>query len=73
MTKELLKYIRRHKYIYNYLRENSNEYIYLYRDNSYINTIKKKAKEKYKLRYTDKLDSISSKINMISTLIDVIK
>ena len=73
MTKELLTYIRRHEYIYNFLRDDSSHYKYLYNDNRYIEVIKKLAKEKYKLRYTDKLDNISSKLNMISSLIDVFK
>ncbi len=73
MNKELLKYIRSHEYIYNYLRYDSSHYKYLYQDNSYIKQIKKLAKEKYKLRYTDKLDNISNKIDLINTLIGVIK
>ena len=73
MTREILNYIRKHKYIYNYLRENSEEYIFLYRDNRYIKEIKRKAKERYKLRYIDKIDNISNKISIINTLIDVIK
>ena len=73
MNKNILKYIRGHKYIYDFLREDSSYYIYLYRDNNYIKKIKELAKEKYKLKYTDKLDRINEKISLISTLIDVIK
>lgn len=73
MSKELLNYIRSHDYIYNFLRDDSSHYIYLYRDNSYIKTIKRLAKEKYKLSYSDKLDRINDKINLINTLLDVFK
>ena len=60
MTRELLTYIRKHEYIYNFLRDDSSHYKYLYEDNRYIEVIKK-------------LDNISSKLNMISSLIDVFK
>ena len=73
MNRELLNYIRRHEYIYNFLRDDSSHYKYLYQDNNYIKTIKKLAKEKYKLRYIDRLEKISSKIELVNTLIDVIK
>ena len=73
MTKEILKYIRTHEYIYNFLRDDSSHYIYLYQDNNYIKVIKRLAKEKYKLRYIDKLQSIENKINQINTIIDVFK
>lgn len=73
MTKEILKYIRTHEYIYNFLRDDSSHYIYLYQDNNYIKVIKRLAKEKYKLRYIDKLQSIENKINQINTIIEVFK
>ncbi len=73
MTKEILKYIRTHEYIYNFLRDDSSHYIYLYKDNNYIKVIKRLAKEKYKLRYIDKLQSIENKINQINTIIEVFK
>ena len=73
MSKELLKYIRSHDYIYNFLREDSSHYIYLYKNNDYIKVLKKIAKERYKISYCDKLDRINDKINLINTLIDVFK
>lgn len=73
MSREILNYIRSHEYIYNFLREDSSHYIYLYRDNNYIKILKKLAKDKYKLNYKDKLERISNKINLINNLIDVFK
>ena len=73
MNRETLKIIRNNKYIYDFLREDSSHYQYLYKDNNYIKVIKNLAKEKYKLRYIDKLDNISNKINVISLLLDVFK
>ncbi len=65
-----INYIKSNPYIYNYLRENSFHYKELNRDGSYISKIEELAKEKYKLRFTDKLDRVSSYINLIFSLID---
>ncbi len=73
MNPRILNYIRNHKYIYDFLRDESSHYKYLYQNNDYLKEIKKLAKEKYKLRYRDKLDNISNKISIVNTLIDVIK
>ena len=73
MNRSILIYIRKHKYIYDFLRDDSSHYKYLYQDNNYIKEIKRLAKEKYRLRYTDKLDNISNRIKLVTTLIDVIK
>ena len=62
MNKELVNYIRNHDYIYYFLRDDSSYYKYLYHDNKNIKYIKRLAKEKYKLRFTDKLEDISNKI-----------
>ena len=73
MNEELVKYIRKHDYIYYFLRDDSSYYKYLYYDNKNIKYIKKLAKEKYKLRFIDKLEKISSGIEQINTIIDVLK
>ena len=73
MNRELVNYIRSHDYIYNFLRDDSSYYRYLYMDNRNIKFIKKLAKEKYGLRYIDKINNLSDKLNLMSTLIDVIK
>ena len=52
MTRELLTYIRKHEYIYNFLRDDSSHYKYLYEDNRYIEVIKKLAKENLKRKRT---------------------
>ena len=45
----------------------------MYHDNKNIKYIKRLAKEKYKLRFTDKLEDISNKIEQLNTIIDVLK
>ena len=44
MNKELLKKIRSNPIIYSYLREESDEYIKLLKDESYLTEIEEKAK-----------------------------
>ena len=73
MDKDTLEIIRNNKYIYNYLREESNNYKYLYRDKSYIKKIDEKAKTKYKLRKIDKIERLSNSLDTIKTFIDVLK
>jgi len=70
MSQEILKYIREHPYIYQYLREDSKEYQYLFQDNNYIYELEKKAKEKYKIRFIDKLDKLGNTFQMIQTFLD---
>lgn len=73
MNEQTLKYIRKHDYIYWYLREDSTHYMYLYQDNKYVYTLKKIAKEHYKLRYTDKMERLSNKMDILNAFIDVFK
>ena len=46
--------------IYNYLRDDSSHYKYLYRNLSYLKTIENLAKEKYKVRSIDKLERLKN-------------
>lgn len=72
MSEETLYIIRHNPHIYNFLREESYHYTYLYRDNNYIKTIDRLAKEKYKLTLSDKIERIKDKINLINTFLSVI-
>ncbi len=56
-----------------YLRENSYQYRYLYRDSSYLKKIHNLAKEYYQERTIDKLERLGNKLQMIQTFIDVMK
>ncbi len=68
-----INYIKSSPHVYNFLRENSSWYKVLNRDPSSIKRIEELAKEKYKLRLTDRLEKISSNINLISSFMDVLK
>lgn len=59
--------------LYQYLRENSYWYKYLYRDPNSIIRMENEMKEKYKLRISDKVNHLSKRIDTISTLLDVFK
>jgi len=72
MSEELIYIIKNNEIINRFLKEESYHYKYLYRDNNYIKTIEKLAKEKYKLTLTDKISNISNTINLINTFMSVI-
>ena len=73
MDIDTLNIIRNNKLIYKFLREESYHYKYLYRDKDYIKKLDKLSKEKYKERTIDKIEKLSNNINLISTIIDVLK
>ena len=72
MKEETIYIIKNNPIIYNYLREESNHYKYLYRDDKYLKEIEKKAKEKYQLRVEDKLERLKDNIELINTFMSVI-
>ena len=72
MDKETLEIIRNNKCIYDYLREESINYKYLYRDKNYIKKIDEKAKTKYKIRKIDKIERLSNSLDSIKTFLDVL-
>ena len=72
MSEELIYIIKNSEIINRFLKEESYHYKYLYRDNNYIKTIEKLAKEKYKLTLSDKISNISNTINLINTFMSVI-
>lgn len=73
MSEETLKYIRKHDYIYYFLRENSIYYKEIYKDNKFVYKLKHIAKEYYKIRFSDKMERLSNKMEIISSFMDVFK
>lgn len=73
MDNYTLNKIRTNPAIYNYLRDESANYKYLYRDKNYLKEIEEKAKEKYQLRTIDKIEKLKTNLNLINTFIDVMK
>lgn len=72
MKKEILNIIRSNPILYSYLREESQEYIYLLKDYSYLKEIEKKAKNKYGLTLEQKLNKISKRIELLNEIMDVL-
>jgi hypothetical protein len=72
MDIKTLNIIKKNPILYNYLRDESYNYKYLYRDPTYLNKIIDLAKEKYKLRSIDKLDRLKDNIDLIQTFLDVL-
>ncbi|MBE6157207.1 MAG: hypothetical protein E7160_00205 [Firmicutes bacterium] len=68
-----IRIIKEDPNIYRYLRENSYWYKALNRDGRNIRFLIKEMKERYKLTTKDKLERLSSNINMIETFMDVLK
>ena len=56
-----------------YIRENSHWYKFLNRDPNNFQYFKEEVKEKYRLRPQDKIGNIAEKLNMIKSLMDIIK
>lgn len=56
-----------------YIRENSYWYKILNRNPNMINTMVDQMKEKYKLTTADKINSVSEKLDLIKTFMNVLK
>lgn len=56
-----------------FLRENSYWYKYLNRSEYYYKYFLDDMKEKYKLRPTDKLNKVIDNLNMVRSVLDVLK
>lgn len=72
MDRRLLQIIRNNPHIYNFLRDESYHYKYLLKDPNYIRKIDRLAKEKYHLRFTDKIDNLSNNLELLKTFLDII-
>jgi hypothetical protein len=72
MSEEIINIIKNNEIINRFLREESYHYKYLYRDNNYIKTIDRLAKEKYGLTLNNKISNLSNTINLINTFMSVI-
>ena len=72
MSEEIIYIIKNNEIINRFLKEESYHYKYLYRDNRYIKTIERKAKEKYGLTIENKIENFKNTINLINTFMSVI-
>lgn len=65
--------IKNNPMLQKYIRENSYWYKILNRNPEYINKMMDDMKEKYKLRFEDKIDDLNSKMNLIKAFMDALK
>ena len=69
----VINYIKSNPLLYNYLRENSSVYKDLTRNPNSIQEIEKLAKKYFKQTLEDKIQKLSENINLIVSLMDVLK
>ncbi len=60
-------------YLKKFLRENSFYYKNLIRNPFFINELNNIMKEKYKLTFPDKLEKLKNDIQMVNSIMDILK
>lgn len=68
-----IHFIKNSPLVYNYLREHSEVYKDLIRDKISLKELENRAKNHYKQTPMDKVNEIVNSINMISSIMDVLK
>ena len=70
MRRDVLLRIRNDKHLFKYIRENSEWYKIINRDPKKVEDMSNQMKEKYQLRPSDKLEKISTGLDLISLFFD---
>ncbi len=65
--------IKNNPMLQKYIRENSYWYKIINRNPSSINKMIEDMKKTYKLRFEDKIDDLSDKMNLVKSFMDAIK
>ncbi len=73
MQVDLQQRIQRNPMLVRYLHENSYWYKYLHRGSEAFPVFEKAMKEQYKVRMQDKMENIANGLQMVQTLMDVLK
>ena len=71
MNQKIISIIKNNSMVYRYLRENSYEYLYLFRDDNYIETIEKESKKLYQEPLERKIEKLQKNINIINSFINI--
>lgn len=71
MNQKTISIIKNNPMIYRYLRENSYEYLYLFRNDNYLETIEKKSKKLYQEPLERKIEKLQKNINLINSFINI--
>lgn len=73
MTIDAQLIIKNNPYIYNYLRENSYWYKEINRNPLVLKEMEEEIKKYYRLNFSDKLNDLSKKINMLNMFMNILK
>lgn len=73
MNEKTIYIIKNNPMIRQFLKEESYHYKYLYRDDNYIKTIERLAKEKYGLTISNKIENFKNTLNLINAFMSVIE
>lgn len=71
MNQKTISIIKNNPMIYRYLRDNSYEYLYLFRNDNYLETIEKKSKKLYQEPLERKIEKLQKNINLINSFINI--
>jgi len=71
MNQRTISIIKNNSMVYRYLRENSYEYLYLFRDDHYIETIEKESKKLYQEPLERKIEKLQKNINLINNFLNI--
>lgn len=66
-------YLRNKKNLYDFLKLNSSYIKYLNRDSNNIKQFESDMKEKYKIKTSDKVNDFLDNIDMISSMLEVLR
>ena len=73
MNYETFLILNKNPYLKKYLRENSFYYKDLSRNHHFINKLNEIMKSSYKLNFSDRLEKVSKDIDILNTMMDIIK
>lgn len=72
MRVEVLLKLKENPLYTKYIRENSNWYKILNRNPNLVDDMIKEMKEKYKLRFSDKVENVSNMASLVTNFINII-
>ena len=66
-------YIESNPYLKRYLKEHSNWYKYLNRDDSLVKNMEQDMQKQYKLRREDRIERVAKSLGLVSNIMDIFK
>ncbi len=72
MINEIMFRIKQNDNLYNYLKYHSNWYLALSRNTSTVNDMLNEMKREYRLRSEDRIEDLTKKLQMVSSILQVL-